>query len=249
MAARADLWSVLFLISAAVLLWLSYQYWRKKSAGAESGAAWFWLGAMATAYVCGVILAAITSIGGDFTRYYLPLYPLALAAASAGISRLPARVWRTVGLVGAVLAVFVIQSRSLGVEPLVAPPHIEVERTLDQPLNAGGTSRAWLLTHTRPQDVIVSVNGQALHYLLQRPVVSIIGPQYSAHPEDEQVLHALMKQFRSRYLIVFPGMDAPEQNDNPFLAGLANGSRLPEWLHNAAQGQSVSIWECGQCVN
>ena len=245
-AARADLWSILFVVSLGILLWLSFQYWRKEPSAAGSGAAWFWLGALATVYLGGVMLAALTSIAADFTRYYFPLYPLALAAASAGLSKLHAGVWRTAGVAGAVLAVLVIQGRSLGVAPRVAP-HIIVERALEEPLPAGGTTREWLLTHSGVQNVIFSVNGQALHYLLKRPVVSIIEPQYSAHPEDEQMLHALMKQFRSRYLIVFPGMDVPEQDSNPFLAGLAGGSRVPEWLRSAALGKSVSVWECQEC--
>ena len=248
--ARADVWSVLFLISAGILLWLSYQYRRDfQHSRLASSAAWIWLGAISAVYIAGVMAVALTSIAADFTRYYLPLYPLALAALSAALSRFPATIWRTAGVVGSVVAVLVIQGRSLAAEPSTSP-HVQVTRALDQPITTGGTGLEWLLAHTQPQDTIVSVNGQALHYVLQRPVISIIGPQFSAHPANEPVLHDLMNKFHARYLVVFPGMveNAQEQADIPFLAGLASGAAPPEWLANAARGNAVSVWECQECV-
>jgi hypothetical protein len=54
------------------------------------------------------------------------------------------------------------------------------------------TVEQWLRGRLSPQDVLVAVNGQAVHYVLQRPVVALIDPQFSNRPVDEAAFHSLM---------------------------------------------------------
>lgn len=247
--ARADLWTILFAVSVALLIWLGFSSWRNGRLKPPALAAWLWIAAIVTFSVSGVIVAAMISVAADFTRYYLPVYPMILALLAAAVSLFPANVWRAAGLGGAVLAVLVVQARGLGVESQT-PPHVVVNRALDQSIGTGGTGRDWLLGHTRPDEVILSINGQALHYVLHRPVISIIRSSLTGRPQSEAVLHGYMTKYRARYLLMFPGTeeDAGQRAVNPFLSALAGGSANPEWLHNAVRGDAVSIWECDSCV-
>ena len=89
-----------------------------------------------------------------------------------------------------------------------------------------------------------------MHYLADRPVVAAIEPQFSVRRLDEAGAHALMRQYRSRYLVVFPGAPAdrvPEQASNVFLQGVASGA-APEWLTLAASARDVAIYECATCA-
>ena len=147
------------------------------------------------------------------------------------------------------LAVVVIQSRSLAVGPL-PPRHKVVRGALQQETPGGMTVEQWLRDRLAPEDVLVAVNGQAVNYVLQRPVVAVIDPQLSNRPVDEAAFHSLMALYGARYLLVFPGADAilaPEQNAIPFLRSLAAGDS-PKWLDPAVRTPNVAVYECSGCV-
>ena len=96
-----------------------------------------------------------------------------------------------------------------------------------------------------PSDsVLVATEGQAVYYLLKRPVVSIIEPQYSLHTWDESDVKSVMQSFKAQYLLVFPGagkMRAPEQQASPFLHELVEG-HSPAWLAVAARTPGVILY-------
>ena len=80
------------------------------------------------------------------------------------------------------------------------------------------TVSQWLFTHTAPEEVVFAVQGQPIHYLLQRPVVSVINPSYTARKDDDLSFRKLMNTFQARYLIVFPSekMKGPRAGQEPF---------------------------------
>ena len=210
------------------------------------------MGLLCAVYIAGISLAALTSIAADLHRYYLPLYPLMLAVASALVSCIewPRRIAAVV-LICALVSVLNLQSRSVFAPPSKAP-HVEMQQALASEVRQGVPVSRWLLSHTNPEEVIFAVHGQPVHYLLQRPVVSVINPGYSARKDDEPGFLKLMVQFRARYLVVFPSskmQDAPEQATNHFLNRLVSSEAgWPPWLTMAARSPELIIFECASCL-
>jgi hypothetical protein len=112
------------------------------------------------------------------------------------------------------------------------------------------TVEQWLRNRLAPEDVLVAANGQAVHHVLQRPVVALIDPQFSNRPVDEAAFHSLMTLYGARYLLVFPGADplsVPEQILIPLLRNLVAGDS-PQWLAPAVRTPNVAVYECAGCV-
>lgn len=248
---RLDIWIGAFALSLLLLCFFAIPALRS----AQSRAAWRfppgalpWIGLLVAAYLGGILLTALSSIAMGLARYFMPLYPLLLACFAGAVSPLAVGK-RYVAVATMALAVVVIQSRSLAIGPTPAR-HEVVRGALQQETPGGMTVEQWLRDRLAPEDVLVSVNGQAVHHVLQRPVVALIDPQYSNRPVDEAALHSLMALYGARYLLVFPGADpilAPEQNSIPFLRNLA-ARDSPQWLSPAVRTPNVAVYECTGCV-
>jgi hypothetical protein len=243
---RLDIWIVAFGLSLLLLCFLSIR--QRRTAWKFPSGALPWIGLLVAAYLGGILLTALTSISMELMRYFMPVYPLLLACFAGAVS--PLAVGKRYAAVAImVLAVVVIQGRSLAIVP-TPPRHVIVREILRQRTPDGITVEQWLRNRLAPQDVLVAVSGQALHYVLQRPVVAVIYPEYSNRPVDAAAFHSLMALYGARYLLVFPGADpifAPEQNLIPFLRSLAAGDS-PPWLSPAIRDPSVAIYECAGCI-
>jgi hypothetical protein len=241
--ARADVWTAVF----AVSLLVACGFWRRgKWSRSYVPAVALWISILVMAYVGGIITAALTSIVAAYGRYLIPVYPVTLAAVAVLFS-MPGTRRQLLAVAALVMSVVAVQSRSLAVRPGL-PPHLVAASALRQPLQSGSIGQ-WLLDRLPPSETIVSVNGQAVHYLLKRPVVSINHPEYSSRHWDDAAVHALMKQFSARYLLVFPGessFDTSAQDSIPFLHDLVSGS-VPDWLKPAASTPNATVFECGDC--
>ena len=251
---RLDPWFVLFLICVSIAAWFSIRGIMTSRGLLNSLAvpAMLWLGLLCSVYIAGITLAALTSIAADLRRYYLPLYPLILAITGALVSRIkwPPPV-AAIAVTGALASILILQSRSV-LSPATKPPHVAMQKALASEVQPGLSVSQWLLSHTTAEEVIFAVQGQALHYLLQRQVVSVINPKYTSRKDDEKGFRNLMSTFRARYLIVFPSWkltDVPEQALNPFLNQLVSSdASTPSWLAVAARTQEITILECRLCV-
>ena len=250
---RLDPWFILLFICVLIAGWFAIRtlVTSKGSLNAPMPPAIIWLSLLCAVYIAGITLAALTSIAADLRRYYLPLYPLVLAVSSALVSRIewPRRV-ASCALAVALVSVLSLQSHSV-LAPAPTAPHVEMQQVLASEVQPGLTANQWLLSHTAPEEVIFSVHGQPLHYLLQRPVVSVINPNYTARKDDGPGYRKLMGAFQARYLIVFSSgtkIEAPEQTKNPFLSQLASSDAgSPDWLTVVARSPELIIFECGSC--
>jgi hypothetical protein len=248
--ARLDAWALLFVASATVLLWSSWRARRQATLPPGSLAGFSWTVALIAMSAGGVMAAALVSIASEMTRYYLPLYPLLLACSAAAFCWVPSTKLRSVALGGALLAVLGIHTRSMTVVP-VEPLHHSVDRALNSLGPDGSSVKQWLTARLGPHDSLLAARGQALHYVLQRPVVSLIEPEYSSLRADESELHQRMLTFHSRYMVLFPSATPNtivEQSTNPFLSGLVAGSTPPTWLATAVRTTDVAVFECMDCV-
>jgi Dolichyl-phosphate-mannose-protein mannosyltransferase len=248
---KPDLWSALFLVALLAATWFSWQGWRSQERTDSRAClrlALIWIGILAAAYTGGLILAALTSVANAFSRYFVPLFPLVLAGL-AGIASPGA--WRKQGLAiaGMAIAVFALQRPNLSIRP-VPPAHLLTVESLSQEVQPGVSALAWLRQRVPPSGVLVAVDGQAVHYLLQRPVLSLIEPDSTDRASDPETFRSLMTRFGATYLLVFPSSSSPyldSQNDIPFLKNLAAGD-APEWLSLAARAPNVAVFECASCA-
>ncbi len=247
--ARGDGWSALAFLSLAAIAYLAVRAWRTEPAAAVPRhllAAAAWSGVLVAAYTGGIILATLHSIAFDLPRYYLPVYPVILVSTAVLSLAHHRRQYVAVALL--VTAITVIQGRSLLV---TGPSGVDRMRAvLGEETTFGISVGEWLRANTGPGDSIVSVNGQMLHYLVQRPVISIIEPIYSNRATDEAAFQALMREYHARFLVVMADTSkfkAPEQEAIPFLRDLAAG-KLPAWLAPAAHTADLAVFECPGCA-
>ncbi|MGA3185974.1 MAG: glycosyltransferase family 39 protein [Bryobacteraceae bacterium] len=205
----------------------------------------FWMAMFIAAFLSGVALASMQTIASDMLRYNLPVYPLLLVAGAVVL--MPRQRVELAAFSIFILAALVIQSRSV-LPASVSRPDAERAILAQQP-EPGVSMRRWLETHVAASETIVAVNGQALHYIVKRPVVALIDPAFSDRQTDDAAFAALMKRFHARYLVVYPNLSAdavPEQQAIPFLSNLASGV-APSWLQLAARTENVAVFACADC--
>jgi len=207
-----------------------------------------WTLFIALVYIGGILLAAITTIAGDFPRYFFPVYPLLLACAAAACSSIADR-WRSLVVVLIVVSVISVEARSLGARP-DTPDWVLTRGLLTEEVQPGVPLLQWLRNQLSPEGTLLAVEGQAVHYLLQRPVVAVLPAEFSARQLDEGGFHSLMVQFRSRYLLLLPGAPSeriPDENSYTFLKSIASGT-VPPWLTLAAHTRDAAVYECLDCL-
>jgi hypothetical protein len=246
--AHLNIWAIVFagaLVAALALAFTAWRSGRAKELPEDFATRLAWLAALVGIYVAGIIYAALHSIAADLARYYFPAYPLVLVVlAAVSLARKPLENAAIAALVAAIL---VVHSRSL-LTPPTRPLAAAVQQVFQEEVEPGISVGRWLSNHVSPKDVIVATNGQAVHYILNRPVVAVINPAFTGRRTDEVGFHAVMDQFRARYLLVFPGSKVvQEQDDIPFLRSLAAGSP-PGWLSLAAKARDAELYECASCV-
>jgi Dolichyl-phosphate-mannose-protein mannosyltransferase len=209
-----------------------------------------WFAIFGFAYVAGILLAKVrlanmNMVAFDLVRYELPLYPLLLAVLAVAVSTLRLRPLR-VALVMLALIILTVRSRELFVRP-DRQEQVIIAADLGKEIFPGQTLQKWLLDRVPEGSPIISEEGQALHYVLQRPVVSIMEPpEFSNRDTDESAFLSLMSRYKSRYLLLFPNIRVA-QNSLPFLENLIIGKE-PHWLKLSVHTRDVAIYECEACT-
>ncbi len=240
--ARWDVWAVIAILSFVAVAILTLRRRRFP----RPLTALIWIGLFVVGIASGNALASTMSIAADLLRYNMPIYPLLLVAGAALF--MPSERVELAWFSLLILAILVIQSRSLVPSPV--SPSDQVQMVLSQEVEPGVSMRRWLEDRIPPANTIAAVDGQALHQVLKRPVVSIIDPVFRDRQTDEAEIESLMKQFHARYLVVYPGWSAnivPEQHAIPFLRNLASGM-APPWLTFAARTRNVAVFRCDSCL-
>jgi len=247
------IWTGLFLLSIFGLCLLAFRAWRRgawTSKGGFLASALAWIGFFLLAYTGGIILAKASLVNmnmrmPDLVRYYLPVYPIVLAVLAGAVSAVRFKGLRFAASVSA-LAILAVHSLDFAWSP-GPPEHIVIAGYLAQELYPDESLRQWLLTRISPGAAVVSEEGQALHYVLQRPVVSIIEPpENTNYPTDVAAFLSLMSRYRSRYLLLFPTIRS-SPNSLPFLHGLISG-KVPERLTLLVRTPYVAVYECETCA-
>ena len=145
-------------------------------------------------YSLGIVYAGLTSSISFVTRMFLPLLPLyAMLAARL----LPARAG--VGLKAA-LCLLLAGYAGSNARDLAQP----LPRAEDQTLAAELAGlRPWLDAHVPASETVFAADGQAVGFVLHRPVVSLVGARYSREQWECGPLKAEMSRFHSHYVILY----------------------------------------------
>ena len=245
---RLDVWSGLFFLSAAALLVLIVRAaLRGEFRITPSREPFYWSVFIAAVYILGMLAAGLSTIAGDFPRYYLPVYPLLVACCAVPCS-LIARGMGAWIVALAVLSAVAVESRGLPVAPHSAD-WVFTRGMLSEEAEPSVSVTSWLESHVKATDVIVAVEGQAVHFVVNRPVVAALEPRFSVRPMDEKTYLDVMRQYHSKYLVVFPGASperVPEQESSVFLRALASGT-APSWLRLAVRSRDAAVYECTGC--
>lgn len=245
------IWLALVVVSALTLAAVALRGWRK---GSGRRGAMFpiaaWIGLFSLVYTAGVVLSIVSVanmnlVGRDVARYYLPLYPVLLGCLAAAASRVRSKA-RRAAMVILACAVLTSHARDLLARPGPQGRAILAD-DLAEEVVPGESLRQWLVSHASARTTLVSEEGQALHYVLQRPVVSIIEPpEFSNRAADGAAFRFLMYRYKSKYLLLFPAIRASE-NRLPFLQALLLG-KGPDWLRVSARTHDAVAYECQACA-
>ena len=247
---RLDVWAATFLFAAAYLVVRQYRAMRRgqEPSGQPAFApqALTWIAIISGIYALGIILTELTAFAWD-TRYYFPLYPLALVCL--GVFLTPASNARSrIACAACAISLLVYNARSIA-GPGFASEAIRVNPWLQQEVEPGVSMKMWLKGHATGGEAVVATDGQAVQYLTGLPVVAVIPAHISTRKWDEASLRDLMRRFRASYVLVFPGAgpnDVIEQRI-PLFKGLTKGS-APSWLAVAARSRDGLLYSCADCM-
>ncbi len=245
-------WLATVVAASLSVLVLAFRTWRRGAWGPRAEflpLSFGWFGVFGFAYVAGILLAKVrlanmNMVAFDLVRYELPLYPLLLAVLAVAASNFQLRPLR-VALLALALAILAVRSRELFIRP-TPPENMRIAANLEKEIHPGQSLQKWLLDRVPRASTIVSEEGQALHYVLQRPVVSILEPsRFANSAADGPAFHGLMSRYKSTYLLLFPRMRLTPYS-LPFLQGLIAG-KGPDWLKLSVRTPDVVVYECDVC--
>ncbi len=251
--AHFDIWAVLFFLSAVTVLWRAVANRRQGLACSRlpetSRTIVIWISVFAGTFAAATLLAELRTIAADYIRYDFPILPIFLIGCAVLFRFASDRIGR-VAAVACVFSIAVIDARSLFAQREANMSSLPTD-LLAQQVRPGISIGSFIENAVPPNATLVATAGQAVHYLLKRPVVAIIEPQYTVHAWDEADLRGVMEGFGAQYLLVFPGAGkerAPEQQAVPFLRALTEGHN-PSWLTVAARTPGVILYRCAMCAN
>lgn len=207
------------------------------------------LGIVTITYLtCLTYAAAQTGISYG-ARYFFPVFPIVLLLLALAITQVeqripaesPRRQWR--GIATAIAGSYALLHLSLFyLEPLPAL-HDQVAQRLDTRISDDLTARQAILSLAGPDGVVMANVGQATGYVLQRPMVSLIGSHLGSVEWSEANVRETMKRFAVKTLVVHkPGPDdVANPFPSPFIERLATGD-APGWLQRVGASEAVVIY-------
>jgi hypothetical protein len=211
--------------------------WRRWPRG-EAAARAFIVATVGGLYSASMFYVGSRSVISYSARMFLPILPLLLLLLGtivAPVKDAPGA--RVVALVGC--AAYALCAL------LDTPPsrsgHLELASRLARPMSDGTPMRAWIDAHVGPQEPLMAADGQATGHLLRRPVVSLVGNDYSDEIWSEGEIERTMERFAIRYLILYDPATGVE-TESPFLSALIEG-RPDRHLRLAARNDASLVFE------
>jgi len=212
--------------------------WRRWPRGPAASRA-FVIASVAALYSALMFYVGSRSVISYGARMFLPVLPFLLLLLATVVEPAKDARGRLAVLVGC--GAYALSAL------LNAPParsgHLEVASRLARPMSDGAPLRAWIDAHVGPQESLLAADGQATGHLLRRPVVSLVGSEYSDETWSEGSIERTMERFGIRYLILYRPATGVEA-ESSFLSALIEGRPDPH-LGLAARNDQTLVFERG----
>ncbi len=178
---RLDVWTVTLLLAAAYLVARQFRVSRRGQGHdglpALTRQALTWIAIISGIYALGIILTELTAFAWD-TRYYFPLYPLALVFL--GVVLTPASDARSrIACSACAISLLVFNARSIG-GPFYSSPAIRMDSWLQQEVEPGVSMKKWLQGHATGGGAVVASRWPG-RPLLNRPAGALSHPGVHQH--------------------------------------------------------------------
>ncbi|MFZ2448476.1 MAG: phospholipid carrier-dependent glycosyltransferase [Syntrophobacteraceae bacterium] len=199
---------------------------------------------------CALIYLGLTSPISIDSRMLHPLLPVILLLCLSGWLHIGGGAGnppRTSALTRAAFVVICIVYAGANLQPALTPspqsPHLFMAGRLGRPLSDGQSAMSWIDRNIPRDATILTTDGMATGYLLQRPTVSLAWPWYSEAQWTETEVRETMERFSAAFLIlsfrtVWPD---PAVANSAFLSGLRSGP-FPPWLELRAENDEIKIF-------
>jgi hypothetical protein len=246
------------------LAWLTWNYLRYRSASPSlesklKGAAIDVL-ILVVVYSACMFYAGLTSVISYSVRMFVPLTPLLILLVGIALNEMMRVLPRASSRLPLVLLIgSLVPYAFLNLSALRNPPPMNVSvlaGALDSTEGAAKSARAVIRELAGPDGVIVSNNGQAVGYELQRPILSLVGQEYSTVTWDEPTLRAIMQRFHvaavlivcdaiasqlSPAILAAPGAVAKNDLASPLVEELDHGNP-PQWMKLSSRSGGILIY-------
>lgn len=144
------------------------------------------LAIVAATYVACFTFAATRTMISFGPRFVYPIFPVVLVLSGMAITGIEHRVpsissqWRWRSLWSGVAVIFAVLHLSLFFRASEPGIHDAVAERLDQPFAVGATARQVIMSLAGSDGVVMANVGQATGFILQRPTVSLVSPEFSS---------------------------------------------------------------------
>jgi hypothetical protein len=182
----------------------------------------------------------------------LPLYLLPLGIGVNWLtSHWPAgaqSAWLKAGLLLVAVGYVGVNVRDL-YEPASPARHEILAAQYAKPMADGRPLLRWVESHIPVGDTIVAADGQATGYLLHRPTLSMIGPEYSQVRWECDEVKAQMKRFKATFVVLYKPssivnlVDQDSLLENSSFVATSVSQQPPCGFVVAAENSSVRILE------
>jgi hypothetical protein len=176
-------------------------------------------------YTLAMLYAGLHTVISFGERMFMPLIPLYCLLLAWAISALDrrlrlaasrARLWLTAGLALTAIGYAGVNARDLSM-PRKPAPHEAFATLYAMQMQNGQTMSDWFRQTVPSGEPILSEEGQATGYLLDRPTVGMTTSEYSATRWECETIQPLLDRFHIHYVVLYRHL-APAQSKNPSAA-------------------------------
>lgn len=201
-------------------------------------------------YTAGLFYVALRTVVASETRMFVPILPFYLLLFAMVGNRLahaslvgPYKPWVAAGLL-----IFLAGYAGMNLRDFGQPPPEGRNEVLaaeySMPDKEGQPLRAWVDAHIARGDVILAADGQATGYLLGRPTISLVTPEYTQVRWECNEIKKQMERFHACCVILYkPSPETTEDallSDSRFVAQAATHTP-PCGFTIAAENASIRV--------
>jgi len=205
------------------------------------------------AYMACLFYAGLKSVidYGD-PRYFLPIVPMLFLLIGIGVSRwtavasersLPMRKVALIGLSASAIIYFGLNLLLFRLPSNSRPSPLEIDISESRIDNAAFRDK--VLEIVGENGIIISNNGQNVGHVLDRPMVSLVGPRYSKSEWTEAAVREVAARYKARAIVIYIPVgeqwDDGDYMPSAFVRQLAEG-KPPAWMRLSLRSKRLLVY-------